>query len=155
MKPVIRVGDKVRVLRDRFITRVGYPLVWVNLTDEVEADKRTAEALKVLGWAGRTMPRDFVRAVARMRVEERGFGGRDRQIFYEEPGGYGRLEGSVLEVYSKRIAKTGRYYAPSGGVSSYDGDHWCEPGGLADCKTHVILLTPAGEIEACDVELAS
>lgn len=152
-REVIKVGDKVRVLRDRFIERVGYPLIYGMLTDEVEADPRTAEALRVLGWTGKRMPNEFVIAVAKMRVQERGFGGRQRQIIYEPPGGFGRWPGTVLEVYGKRLAKTGVYYPPSGGVNSYDGEEWYEPGGLGDCKTHIILSTPAGEIEACDVEL--
>lgn len=151
--PVIRVGDRVRVLRDRFIDRIGYPLIWGMLTDEVESDPRTAEALRVLGWTGRRMPQEFVRAVAKMRVEERGFGGRERRIFYHEPGGFDQWQGSVLEVYGKRFAKTGTYFPPAGGVNSYDGEEWYEPGGLDDCKTHIILSTSAGDIEACDVEL--
>lgn len=151
----IRVGDKVRVLRDRFIKRIGYPLVWYDLTDDVEADPRTAEALRVLGWTGRRMPREFVTAVAKMRVEERGFGGRERQIFYEEPGGYGRWPGAVLQVRHKRTAMTGTYYPPRSGRSSHDGEPWDEPGGLENRKTRIILTTDAGEIEACDVELVT
>lgn len=165
---VIRPGDKVRVLRDRFIERVGYPLVWWMLEEEVENDPRVHEALRVLEIPGFTaadnanfpsaiadaakVPRAFLIAVAKMRVEERGFGGRERQIFYEKQGGFGRWPGCVLEVYSKRIAKTGSYYPPGRGYStmSYDADP--EPGGLENCKTHIILMTASGEIEACDVE---
>lgn len=158
----IRVGDKVRVLRDRFIKRIGYPLVWYDLMDEVEADPRTAEALRVLGFAvggldfaKPSMPREFVTAVAKMRVEERGFGGGERQIFYEEPGGHAwRREGSVWAVRAKRTAMTGTYYPPRSG-RSYDGEPWDEPGGLENRKTHIILTTVAGEIEACDVELVT
>lgn len=163
-RPVIRVGDKVRVLRDRFIERIGYPLVWRMLMDEVENDPRTRAAYElltgkstagVLGLKPRPLPRDFLAVVAKLRVEERCFGGRQRSIHYEKPGGYGRRAGSVLEVYGKRLAKTGIYCAPSYGVSSYDGEPWEEPGGLDECKTHIILTTSAGDIEACDVELLS
>lgn len=168
----IRPGDRVRVLRDRFIERIGYPLVWWMLEEEVEKDPRTREALRVLGVPGfeavegapskgghffdfqaTEIPRYFAIAVAKLRVEERRFGGNERKIFYHEPGGYGRWAGSVLEVYSKRIAKTGTRFSAKYGRSSYDGEEWYEPGGLEDCKTHIILSTVAGDIEACDVEL--
>lgn len=153
MKTIIRPGDKVRVLRDRFIERIGYSLVWWMFEDEVESDPRTADALRALGWQG-NIPRSFVIAVAKMRVEERGFGGNERKIFYHETGGYGRWPGCVLEVYSKRIAKTGTRFPPSGGIGS-DGEYWDYPGGLENCRTHIILNTDAGEIEACDVELVT
>lgn len=149
-KHVFKPGDKVRVLRDRFIERVGYPLIYGMLMDEVENDPRTAEALKVLGAAD--LPRDLHIAIAKLRVDQRGFGGRERKIIYEPPGGFARQPGQVLKVYSKRVAKTGVWFPATQGSrwAEYESD--AEPGGLDDCKTHVILNTDSGEIEACDVE---
>lgn len=151
-KHVFKPGDKVRVLRDRFIDRVGYPLIYGMLMGEVENDPRTAEALKVLGWGGK-LPHYMLVAIAKLRVEQRGFGGNERKIIYEPEGGFARQPGQVLTVYSKRVAKTGVRFSASYGVSSYDGEPWEEPGGLDDCKTHVLLMTDSGEIETCDVEL--
>lgn len=149
-KHVFKPGDKVRVLRDRFIERVGYPLIYGMLMDEVETDPRTAEALKALGAADLT--HDLHVAIAKLRVGQRGFGGNERKIIYEKEGGFGRQPGQVLTVYSKRVAKTGVRFAATRGGVCYDHEWDGEPGGLDDCKTHVILRTDSGEIEACDVE---
>lgn len=154
MKPrPIRIGDKVRVLRPRYIRRIGYPLIWYDLVDEVEKDPRVGDALRALGYTGKKVPRDFQVAVAKLRVQERGFGGRVRSIHHEEPGVFGHFAGVTSEVYAKRLAKTGVYFPPRSGVSHYDGEQWYEPGGLDECKTHIILTIDGGEIEACDVEL--
>ena len=150
-KHVFKTGDKVRVLRDRFIERVGYPLIYGMLMDEVENDPRTAEALKVLGWGG-DLPHFFQVAVAKLRVEQRGFGGNTRAIIYEPEGGFARQPGQVLTVYSKRVAKTGVRFPPRSCYDSYGGGYDYEQGGLDDCNTHVLLMTDSGEIEACDVE---
>ncbi len=151
MPEIIRPGDRVRVLRDRFIERIGYPLVWTMLLEEVEEDPRTRAGFEALGFTGK-IPRRFLYEVAKLRVEQRGFGGRERSIHYEPPGGYGRWPGAVLHVRSKRTANTGTYYPPTSGCYGPDYEWDSEPGGLADRKTHVILITDAGEIEACDVE---
>lgn len=158
-KHIYRPGDKVRVLRDRFIERVGYPLIYGMFMEEVENDPKVAEALKVLGYptggllGGKIdMPHYFKIAVAKMRVEQKGFGGRERKIIYEKEGGFARQPGQVLTVYSKRVAKTGTWFPATRGYQTYDYEYDDAPGGLDDCKTHVLLLTESGEIEACDVE---
>jgi hypothetical protein len=188
-KHVYRVGDKVRILRPNWIERVGYPLIWTDLIDEVEADPRTHAALAVLGVPGfydtrnsdpakiinllaksSKMPRDFVRAVAMQRVEERGFGGKERQLIYEKPlenlrsifdtGMTIRTSAQIdytgwgMTIISKRNVKTGTYFPPSGGVHyGYDGaEDWYEPGGLDNAKTHVLLTLDRGEISTADVE---
>lgn len=168
-RDVIRVGDTVRVLRPRWVTRVGYPLVWTDLVDEVRADPRTAEALKVLGLPDSELDDErqgsLVRAVAMARVEQRGFGGNARSIHYMPIGAedddpltlistnkvpcHGYV-GRELIVTSKRVVKTGVRF-PAWGSGSGPDYHY-EPGGLDNCKTHVLLTTWAGEIEVCDVE---
>ena len=49
-KHVYREGDKVRIVRSRFVKRVGYALHPHDLRDEMEADPRFKEALKALGY---------------------------------------------------------------------------------------------------------
>lgn len=175
-REVIRVGDRVRVLRSRFIKRVGYPLVWYEIMDEVRADPKTWQAYCLL--EGITsepkedgffyakldrdkMPRYLIQACAKLEVERRGFGGNERTIHYLPPPTdelhswetCPNYDGSVLTVIKKRLAKTGKRFAARGGVCS-DGEYWDEPGGLDDCKTHVLLTLAVGhEIEQCDVEL--
>lgn len=189
-KHVYRIGDKVRILKPMWIHRVGYPLIWTDLIEEVEADPRTAAAMTALGFGGYEpndlgklfgskafkFDRDFIRAVARMRVEQRGFGGKERKLIYEadiravkkaesegkakSPYGFVWLEkepmdytGFGMEVTGKRVVKTGTYYPPSGGRGYYpEDDGWYESGGLENPQTHVLLSVGVGEIEACNVE---
>lgn len=159
---VYRPGDNVRILAPKWIKRVGYPLVWTDLVDEICEDPRTLQAWKTLGFGNLRpddLPLQFVRGIAMQHVVMRGFGGRDRTIIYhevsEEPEqslidmdriphhGY---VGRIASVYSKRVVKTGRR-APARG---YGEDY--EPPYLDDCKTHVLLSTIYGEIESIHVE---
>lgn len=175
-KDVIRVGDTVRVLRPRWVKRVGYPLVWTDLAEEVRQDPRTRQALELLGiyqpqpgvWrVEEKLPHEFVRAVAMLLVEQRGFGGSERAVHYyplgnegEDPldilvaGGvphHGHV-GRVFEVTGKRRVKTGTRFPAHSWRSGPDYEYDYSPGGLENCKTHVLLTTWAGEIEVCDVE---
>lgn len=156
-KHIYRIGDRVRVVNPRWIKRVGYSLVWTDLIDEVKADPRTVAAWQVIiSGPGADPSREFVRAVAMQRVEQRGFGGNERRIHYEPipeaqvPGcihyGFARGPGQVLTVSAKRTAYTGVRFGPSG----YDEDY--NDGGLDDRKAHVLLTVESGIIEACDVE---
>lgn len=176
-REVIRIGDSVRVLRSRFIKRVGYPLVWTDIMDDVERDDRTWNAYRLLEGESLDaedqpglflarlvrdkMPRYFIQACAKLEVERRGFDGNERTIHYLPPPSdklhswetCPNYDGSVLTVIRKRVAKTGVRFSPCGGLDS-QGEYWDEPGGLDDCKTHVLLTLGCGhEIEQCDVEL--
>lgn len=157
----IRKGDRVRIIEPKFVDRVGYPLIYGMLMEEVENDPKVREALQILGitqnWAFDTakavdMPHYLHVAIAKLRVEQRRFGGRQRTIHYEEePRLYAK--GVTSFVLNRRVVKTGTYYPASPGGSNAEYDWEPEPGGLADCKTHVLLTTIHGEIEACNVEL--
>lgn len=171
-----RVGDLVRVTRSRVIRRVGYPLVWYELLEEVEKDPRTIKTWEYLHTGKLSpcpaltsgqgllttacptkIPRYFLKAVAMAKVEERGFGGQVRQIFYEQDKLLAPdITGRMYRVTGRRHVKTGVRVAASSGVTyTYDGpDYWEEPGGLADLKVHTLLmLDHTYEVEACDVEL--
>lgn len=165
-KHVYRPGDQVEVLKPLWVKRVGYPLHWQDLIEQVAAAPETTAVLDALGWRGRDCPFYFAQAVAKMRVEAAGFGGNERAILYceldpppiDNPDlwidslllnnmphhGY---VGRVVEVYGKRTAYTGTRYPACG-----SGEDW-EPGGLEDRQAHVILRTTYGEIEACNVKL--
>ena len=151
----IRVGDRVRIKNPRWIKRVGYPLHWHDLRADVEADPRVAEFLKALGYDSQYIPTYFIQAVAKLHVEVRGFGGKERTIHYCSMGGDPIFEdypshgyvGCYTTVTGKRVAYTGTRFGPSGSGEDY------ENGGLEDRKAHVILRTHLGEIEACDVEV--
>lgn len=168
-KHVYRVGDRIRVVNPLWVKRVGYALHWRDLVDEVEKDPRTTKALQELGFNIKfcsapgflgletlaNFPHYFVQAVAKLRVEQRNFGGNIRSIHYDESvpdpvsgllyPGFSRSAGTLHWVRGKRVAKTGTRYHYFYGE---DGDE----GGLQDEKTHIILRTDAGEIEAVNVE---
>lgn len=165
-KTVIKAGDKVRILRSRFIERVGYPLVFTALRDEFRDHPRLIEALTMLGVApeGGTLTYyancDVVDGLAKAAVRMRHWGGKERSIHYwptrPDDGdmsacGHPDHTGAEAEVIAKRNRMTGTYFAPWSGVS-YEGGHGYEPGGLSDMKAHVILTTTLGDIEDCDVE---
>lgn len=183
-KKTIKLGSYVKVIESKFVRRVGYPLVWTDIVDEVEKDPRTLQAWAIISQQSTTTQEtplqglvlppykkikpssEFLKAVAMARVEEMGFGGRERQLIYyktvnEQAGMFwssldgkeiADYTGQVFEVIGKRIAKTGTYYPPSSGYSDED---WYEPGGLDNMKTHVLLDTSAGLIEDINVELAA
>lgn len=159
----IRVGDRVEIIEDRFIERIGYPLVWTNLVPEFENHPNLLAAAKLLGiYSGlvsiplalayselkgsqyKAMKR-FVQGAAQAAVIHRGFGGGERQIYYlPQVNG---LVGRIATVEFKKVSITGTYYPPS-----YDRDYDdYEPGGLDNRKSHVILYTELGMIEKCHV----
>jgi len=160
---IYRPGDQVRVVVPRWIKRVGYPLRWDDLIDTPEIE---ALAQKMTGMD--TPPRYFLQAVAKLEVERRKFGGNERSIIYYPLSDgsreallaypyypkHGHVDRVVL-VEGKRVAHTGTRFPERGGVYyTQDGpDDWHEPGGLENRKTHIILRTTYGEIEACDVRL--
>lgn len=183
---IIRVGDYVKIITSKFIKRVGYPLIWTDLIDEVEKDPRTLAAwdlltrpqacevpanndLRIVFKSSNHIPFEFIKAVAKERVREMGFGGRERQLIYKKTMTqgvdtvFGKLwiptedaapdcTDQVMQVCGKKLAKTGTYYGPVG-AGSFNDDYDYEPGGLDNCKTHILLETNTGWIEACNVEL--
>lgn len=175
-KPVIHIGDTVRIVRSRLIKRVGYPLVWYEVLEQVEKDPKVLEAYRVLTGRSSTIKEDgsvglfatvtrvpdfFAKAAAKVYVEQHGFGGKERSIHYWPQAAKGDLwsadkapdlAGFVGKVTAKRLAKTGTRFPASGGQYG-DGEYWDEPGGLDECKTHILLKVDGYEIEACDVEL--
>jgi len=169
-KHVYHVGDKVRILRPRFVRRVGYPLVWHEVEDvQLYADPRIGTALRALGLHPASLeglacghdeiPRHLQIAFAKEFVVQNNFGGKERSIYYWADGQsppnvfdtavWGRYysEGTVHTVVGRRHVKTGVRYAAWG-----NGEDW-EPGGLNDMKVHTLLkLSDSVEIEACNVE---
>lgn len=162
---IFRKGDVVRILEPKWVKRVGYPVIWTDLIDEVRADPRTLAAWQALGFGpilGEDLPIEFVRGVAMQHVRQRRFGGNERSIHYMKLGpkedkwlllddntvphhGY---VGFRAVVHGKRVVKTG---VRSPGYWSNEEDY--ENGGLSDCKTHILLRTDFGEIETIHVRL--
>jgi hypothetical protein len=96
--------------------------------------------------------RDFLKGVCMAAVRMRGFGGGVRAIHYHEAGMFEHARGTATTVHRKRTCKTGTRF-PGRSSYSYEGEYDYEPGGLSDEKTHVLLYTDWGEIEAANVEL--
>lgn len=154
-RTVIRVGDKVMIVNPRFIVRVGYPLTFKDLIPEFENHPKLDEAASLLGilFTNRKskIARDFIVGCSKAMVRVRGFGGKERQIFYQDGIPFHLHEHEVTEVFGKRVVKTGIYYPPTGGYD-YFGEYDREPGGLSNERTHILLMTVFGEIESTDVE---
>lgn len=173
-KHVYRAGDEVRILRSHFIRRVGYPLHYKELACEARDLVEEKVLWEVLGL--KRYNKDLVYAVAKLLVEERGFGGNERSIHYfnvVEPRPSSSLTdfaslaveedpyqidnhmtdqtGSTTVVQSKYVVRTGTR-VPGSGYSTDYGWEW-EDGYLDKVKSHVILRTDLGDIEVCDVEL--
>lgn len=158
---VYRPGDKVRIVNPKFVRRVGYPLVWYEIDEALlDNDEQSARIANAMGWPEPSkLPRFALQVVAKLYVLERRFGGNERTIHYWPDTGappnvfdtlaWGRYyaAGTEHKIISRRLAKTGRRFPAYG-----RDDDW-EPGGLDDCKTHVLLrLSGEVEIEACNVE---
>ncbi len=164
-KHVYRVGDRVRIVNPKFVERVGYPLVWPMLMEEFEAKLPQVRAamhdllLNVpangklnMKMEPDAIDRDFLKGVCMAAVRMRGFGGNTRSIYYHETGMFEHARGTTTTVHKKRTCKTGTRFAGRSSYS-YEGEYDYENGGLSDEKTHVLLYTDWGEIEAANVEL--
>jgi hypothetical protein len=178
---IIKVGDVVEILNPLFIKRVGYKLHPADLYEDIATDPATSKALDDLGikhdlgtarfgFAGHPKKYDgfansrefeaFVRAVAVLKTVQANFGGNTRELIYRTED-LSEYQNKRVRVIGKRVAKSGTRFPPSGGVDAQDGEYWYCPGGLTDCKTHVLLsieylgvVIPDAntlEIEACHV----
>ncbi len=181
-KTVIRVGDKVKVIRCNFVRRVGYPLVWYEIKSEVANDERTLAAWETLTGAKNplglgelqtsakrplTAFDDFVKTVAMMRVSERGFGGKERSLHYRKvDSNLSTVDGlfwAGQNVDEPVPDVTGMIFKVWDKRLVHTGTRragWADaedsyPAGLDDRRTRVLLSLDPGEIEDVDVELVS
>ena len=175
---IIREGDRVKILNPEFVTRVGYELSFSQAYDIVtERDKEAVfnfmvslgiiSSVPVLygskydGFSKRhtRVFNEIMRTLAYAEVGKMGHGGKERKLHTEfKP----EFKDKIMKVHSKRCAKTGFYYAPSGGYDSWTGEYDYECGGLDKQKTHILLdvYEPMDiwytsfrlEIESCNVE---
>lgn len=165
-KQVYREGDKVRILRSRFIDRIGYSFHPSQFLDDARAKLELRETQTALGFvhslSSQRVLDKLAHALAFAMVVDRGFGGGNRAIHYKKIVPVGELhldevaynrDGEIATVLGKYTAYTGTRY-PSYSGQSYEGEWDYEPGGLSNRKTHVILRTNFGDIETCDVEPA-
>lgn len=171
-------GDRVKVLVPKLVERVGYNLRWDMIVDEVRKSPNTLEAYyatmgldmpEIEGFhdtqfaqkQADMIPFYFVQACAKMEVERRGFGGPERKLHYYGPKDPKEIgwqpwinEGQIMTVRSKRTVITGKRIP---GFTSYSGEYGDEKewvcAYLENRKSHVLLTTDEGEIEACNVEL--
>lgn len=153
---VIRKGDVVRVVIPTFVRRVGYPKeVRDYLTQEVmERAVDFCDGFRRRGWGGASVdrptmlsgeynPSHLSKQARRVAMEAAyllaradRFGGRERRLHLVEVP---RHRDATFAVLSTRVAKTGLYFPPSGGVS-WEGESDWDSGGLMDEKTHVLLV---------------
>lgn len=156
-KAQIRIGDHIRLLKPRYVSRVGYPLCHADVVKELLTE-RLDDLDKTLELFGLPkIEREFsgpdkgkpktTRALERIVsglaygiVRQRGFGGRERQLFFEPlPEGWSTTEYGRFNVYNVKHVVTGTYYAPCGWQDSWSGEYEYEPGGLENRKQHRLL----------------
>ena len=155
----IKVGDIVQITNPFFVSRIGYPISFDMALEHVEKNFKPAiramlqqtgvyaqeEGSKLfefalsLNWPPRgryEKPyKKICNALAVMYLENEGYGGEERSIYTkEEP----TKQGKQFSVVGKKVVKTGTYYPPWS-QQSYEGEWDGGPGGLDNCKTHVIL----------------
>lgn len=172
-KDIIRVGDKVKILRPLFIYRWGYDNNLKDVAEEVLSKYKpqmrefVRTILNLEGKKGTSMgDADYpyyrlASALAYEIVGSRMSQGAIRKLFYitdEDRGPMHWLNhdfpaGSIKEVREIKIVKTGRYFS-SCSSQNYEGEYDWEPGGLSDEKTHKLLRVGYTDnwIEAINVE---
>ncbi len=152
----IPIGAKVVITNPLRVIRVGYPMSIDDAISYVETTMSTdiKNLFKSIGYiktinlgvelnfaklatvwppidkVGRKTYNEIVKALAYEYLHQTGFGGKERTIHVKE---YLDYQGKILTVADKKVVKTGTYYPPGG-----DAEDWY-PGGLDNCKTHVLL----------------
>jgi hypothetical protein len=175
-KDIIRVGDRVKILRPLFIYRWGYdnnfsdvydevmkkyqPQIWEFLSSINGLEGRKTGLVRLSEFPKRYISR-MASAIAYNIVGSRISDGAVRKLFYitdEDKGplhwlNYDFPAGSIKEVREIKIVKTGRYFSPCSS-QSYEGEYDWEPGGLYEEKTHKLLRVGYTDnwIEAINVE---
>lgn len=133
-KNIIRVDDRVRIIRPVVVVRVGYPKAVSDYRNQ--AEKVFGPLLDANDFGGRIREK-VLREVAYGLARQDGFGGRQRTLHTKE---IPDILGQEFCVTGIRTVKTGTYYPPTGGRGGYYGDEWdYEPGGLSDEKTHRLV----------------
>lgn len=149
-----KIGAMVIITNPLRVTRVGYPMSIDDAIAHVKSNM--SEAIKSLltqvglyktiedkvlkyqiyqEWpptdkVGRKTYTNIVKALAYEYLHQNSFGGKERSIHTKE---YPEQQGKMYSVADKKVVKTGIYYPSSG-----DNEDWY-PGGLDNCKTHVLL----------------
>lgn len=166
---IIRVGDRVRILRPRIIKRWGYDNNLQDVVDEVLYNhKHTIEEFihslvhnrPLINCATRVSNKAIQKVafgLAYEIVHDRMRTGNVRKLFYKDGEEdfivLNHQEGQIAEVSAVKIVQTGVYYPPTHSDDGWGSYVDC-PGGLSDIKTHKLLqLNWTNDwIEACDVE---
>lgn len=147
-KNIFRIGDYIEIINPKFVKRVGYPLYHKDLYESIEKNKEILDILSVLQLKPEhedvgifkteiVVPRELVHAIAYIRVRQNRYGGNVRSIHYIDDF-ISIPTDKIYQITGKKVVKTGTRFASSG---SYDrnGEYDYEPGGLEDCKTHILV----------------
>lgn len=148
MDRVIRVGDRVRIIKPSIFVRCGYPLCISDIKKELES-KVVLDAMRmagvpipayvlsseVLDATTRRAYQQIAGGMALAIINQRGYGGNERRIYTKED-----LSLSDLDFYiiSKRTVVTGERYGWYR-RNDFFGDVEDEPPGLTNIKRHIIL----------------
>lgn len=152
---IIRIGDKVKIVKPNFFVRCGYDnnhksaceyvkekycdLITKFILAFEDAPKLYSMALSVKDIIESQLAAKIISAMAYERVGNLRESGMERKIFTRQEEIW-LLRGRTFIVNGIFFCKTGTYYRPSGGYDSWTGEYDYDPGGLSNAKTHKILL---------------
>lgn len=172
----VKVGEKVRLLQDRQVARVGYRISLREARDAVasawtrEADAKLVELCAELGFkvnarTAFTAAQDrrvvsapfnatnaLLKALGLMYLDVNGYGGEDRGVEVTHWTGF---SGKPWTVTGKRTVYVGkRYEGSGGGYNAWTGDYYdYEPAGLHPRRAIVLLTLDCGfEVLSGDCE---
>lgn len=153
MKPLFKIGDKVKIINPERIVRVGYPLSREMVKKTITSDELDTVA-KLLGYSNNinlihgsnqrilNAADKILDNIAYVRLVKQGFGGKERKLYTELLTEY---KDKIGIIEAKKVVRTGNYYPAWSGHDSYTGEYDYEPGGLDNAKCHLILGLSFGD----------
>lgn len=152
----LHVGDRVRIISDRRVVRVGYRKIPSDYYEEVRALLGSGDGFgvwlrleAVLGFPLRGGRRQgkLIDAIAFAKAQADGYGGPDRGVWIEAGERSSEVEHHVDSI---RHARLGRRYGARGSTGLWTDDY--EPGGLAEGRT-ITICGVGPEYLSGDLEL--
>ena len=151
MKDVIRIGDRVKIIAPEIFVRCGYDLTYTsakpiveerykdkifNFMDSLDGTESNSNLFGIkYDKKQDSLYQAILHNLAYSYVATHRKTGSERKIFTKLQE---RCRGGVFYVVGKRVVKTGLYDPPYS-HQDYYGEWDCYTGGLAECKTHIIL----------------
>lgn len=142
-KKIIRIGDRVRLIDPRRISRIGYEVTAESLISEVQSDSEVERFCQSQKLISRSYDR-IIHAIAVSRMYRQMKDGAKKEIYFDPA--CDSLLGNVCTVADKKTKYTGSYYSADSGYD-YSGEYDYTPAGLENRISHVCLKLNLGWLE--------